>query len=1104
MSFVNFNIPVLVQNKQIDKRSIYAIRPLFSNYPVITNRRFEKVEIDFKKAIRKSLNNYKLNRNNLDNLLWYLFNPDVQYKILKLTIPTGKQFVKGPFGVAIFELQDKLFICLPAFDNYIFFIKENRINNSDLEKQVTDVITQLFRNLKNNNDNEFDPSTYFAESGEFITHISVGLNIHSGKFNFEQEQTPWYFSKVAEENNFDGAVEIEKVGENMNSNYPGSLKRSYYRDELVGQLYSIIYKNVNTPLAIIGAEGVGKNTVIHELVYRYLKEKEENIKKEIDQTEKEELYAKIWHVDPTRIISGMSIVGWWQKRFESIIEFIISKKNGEHDKLLIDNIIAMIRIGKSASNNMTLSDVLKPYLEKRQLQLILIATPDEWKILQEKDRRFSDLFQVLRVKEPDLETATKMVLKQRKYLEVQQGCEFTIQAINQLMHFQRNYMKRKALPGSVMRLMNQLATKYRFQLIDAPEVKAEFEAYSGLKENIFDTTQVFEKDEIRKNIAHFLVGQPKAVDTLTDVVHLIKAKLNDPDRPLGSFLFIGPTGVGKTQAAKVLCNYLMGNEDRLIRFDMNEYIDDFAIHRLVGDYNNPEGQLTGKVRYNPFGIILFDEIEKAHPKIHDLLLQVLDDGRLTDSLGRTVDFSNTLIIMTSNIGAREASTSLGYETKSQNDSAIYQKAVENYFRPEFINRIDRIVIFNSLELSHILNIARLQIHELLKRDGFVRRTTILNISKEALEWVAQRGFNAKMGGRALKRQIEKDLTTLSAEQLISTKSDQPIIFDILLKDNKLAPTISPLKFVTPLKKDWLPQLPDETKGKGFYNSLIRRIDSIEQKVRYLEESQENKTDEVIVIGNEKGANLNWQYYDFKEKITAVKQKVTNLSLGFKDRYFKEKPAIPLRLKANSLYPRNEGWGAAKAVRLNIQDRLFQQEAIKEINENYQYASSNFTSLESEFIDSYLNVAFLEIFSKGFLKNKTDKISLHFESSITDLGKDQIEYLVNLYAGLLEDLDIQFQIFKNKRTITAEGHSLYEIFKNEHGFHLFYISHQNPLPIRLMVNFEGRSSPKPSKLEVIRIYDRQATLTDLRTGYTNDANITPGEFKLLIFAGISTE
>ena len=262
--------------------------------------------------------------------------------------------------------------------------------------------------------------------------------------------------------------------------------------------------------------------------FNTLTAKENESKNNLHQTEKEELYAKVWKIDPTRIISGMSIVGWWQRRFEAILNFVIEKKEGEHDKLLIDNIIAMIRIGKSASNNMTLSDVLKPYLEKRLLQLILIATPEEWKILQEKERRFSDLFQVIRIQEPDLKTASDMVLQQRKNLELQQGCEFTIQGIHQLLYIQRNYLKNKALPGSVLNLMNQLASKYRYQIIDAPEVKEAFEAYSGLKENIFDNTQVFEKDAIKNQINHNLIGQPNAVDTLTDVIHLVKAKLNDP------------------------------------------------------------------------------------------------------------------------------------------------------------------------------------------------------------------------------------------------------------------------------------------------------------------------------------------------------------------------------------------------------------------------------------------------------------------------------------------------------------------------------------------------------------------------------------------------
>lgn len=1094
MSFVNFNIPVLVQNKKINKQSTFVLRPLFLNFPVVNARRFEQAVTHFKKEIRRNLNNYLVDHETLDGLLSYLFNPDLEYLKLELTIPFGKSTITGTFSVAVFELQDKTFACLPAFQNYFFMAKKEKKRENNFEQSTINVIEVLFKNYREQLGNDFYPEDYFSDSREFITNVQLSLNIRSGKFAFEEHDPPGYFQNMNQSTDFDGAIEIEKVGENLNNRYPEDLQRSYFRDELVSRLSGIIYQNENTPIVLIGKEGVGKNTTIHEVVYQYLKSRE------VDKQQKEELLAKIWQIDPTRVVSGMSIVGWWEKRLESIIKFVTTKQKGESDKLLFSNIVALIRIGKSGSNNLAMSDVLRPYLEKRQLQVILTATPAEWKIVQEKDRRFSDLFQVIRIEEPDLKTAAKMVLQQRKHLEIEQGCTFTIQAINQIFHFQRNYLKRKALPGSAMKMMNQLAAKYRYQYIDALEVKSEFESISGLNEKIFDPTHIFEKEEVRNSIASRLVGQETAVDTLTDTIHLLKAKLNNPDKPVSSFLFIGPTGVGKTQAAKELCNYMMGDEDALMRFDMNEYIDAGAPSRLIGDYYNPEGQLTGKVRYRPFGVLLLDEIEKAHPKVHDLLLQVLDDGRLTDSLGRTIDFSNTIIIMTSNIGASDVSLKLGFDKENRDDSSIYRKAVENFFRPEFINRIDRIVIFNPLGRQHIHNIAKLQIDELLRRDGFVRRTTILNITKEALEWVAHRGYDASMGGRALKRQIEKDLTALSAEQLISTNSDNPIILEISLENEKLIPIILPLEFVEELPEGWLPSLPHESHGRGFYNQLIRRVEVIEQSVKNLEQQSDTLENEVIVIGNEKGENLDWQYYDFKERIISIKQTLKTLSLGFKDKYFQEAPAIPLRLKSGNMIPRNDaGW--SRYMRSNAKDRLFQMDALKEVKESYQYSAAQFDSLQTEFIENLLDVSFLEISSRGFLKGINDKIILDFKSYIEGRGGIEIKYLKKIYFDLLEELDLSFEYDKKNKHFFIEGHGVYELLKNEAGIHLFYVPYSTPIPIGVSLRKAENKPTRNLKNKVIRLYDQNATLTDLRSGFTNAIAITPGEFKLLLYAGI---
>jgi ATP-dependent Clp protease ATP-binding subunit ClpC len=241
-------------------------------------------------------------------------------------------------------------------------------------------------------------------------------------------------------------------------------------------------------------------------------------------------------------------------------------------------------------------------------------------------------------------------------------------------------------------------------------------------------------------------------------------------------LFVGPTGVGKTEAAKILCRYLLGDERKLIRFDMNEYLDAYSVNRLLGDYHQAEGLLASSVRNKPFGVLLFDEIEKAHNKVQDLLLQVLDEGVFSNTLGKKIDLKNYVIIMTSNLGSEEINRRFGYETENSSNEQIYKKAIENNFRPEFVNRIEEIVIFNSLSFDNILEIARLQIVQLFSREGFMRRTTILNISQEVLHWVAKRGFNSKMGGRALKRQIEKDLTLFAAEKVQAL----PLSYSILI------------------------------------------------------------------------------------------------------------------------------------------------------------------------------------------------------------------------------------------------------------------------------------------------------------------------------------
>ena len=1082
MPIVKSTIQLLVQ--PVDRK--YRIKPLFYGHPEVVAERFDEGLRMMKRRVKENLKYFKFDRPTSDPLLWIIFNPEIKGKLISLRVPVGKAGLEGTFYYVCYQLQKMTFVCLPAFEHYQFIAS----NKTPLDEQVADTIAYLIRVHRKALDSRevFDISIFTTSKGAFIHPLEMNLSITSEKFSFEKQDFSSLFSSIVPSSNFDGQNEIYAVGENLNDRYPGELNRAYQRDDIVNQLVQQIFRGNRTPLVIIGKRGVGKDTLIQEVLYRYLEQ--EIDPKDVTQT--------LWQINPNRIITGMSVVGWWQKRFEAIIQYAqhrlqkISAKLTTTDHLLFDNPIAMLRIGQSSQNKFTLNNVLLPYLEKRMIGLIILATPEEWQIVQEKNQRFANLFQVTRLPEFDYKTAVKAVIEQRCDLEDANNCQFSIQAIDQLFTLQRNFMQQKALPGSVMRIMNQLAARYRNQFIDLPEVRENFEQFSGLNQQIFDESLTLEPKEIENFIGQGLVGQPDAVVALADTIHQIKAKLNNPRRPLSSFMLIGPTGVGKTQAAKVLAKYLTGSEEGLLRFDMNEFVENDAVDRLIGTYYQPEGQLTGKVRHTPFGILLLDEIEKAHKSVHDLFLQVLDDGRLTDSLGKTVDFTNMIIIMTSNVGAREISSQLGFEKNSGTNNAIYHSALRKKFRPEFINRIDKVVIFKSLSFDHILNIARLQIKELLSRDGFVRRTTILDISQEALAWVARRGFDEKMGGRALKRQIERDLTMLSAEQLIRTQEDLPILFsiDIDKDSDQLVPNIQQLRFASMSSSNKLPNLPTVERGKSFFRKQLEELEKIEKKIYQMEESAPEKEDPIMITGTQSEEQLNWQYYNFKNNLIALKEELTSLSLGYGSGHYIQNQRQAFRFKA-AILPKID-----KSARL--EEQLFDQESLTEITENYRYGTTKFDSTDTDFLTAWLQVFWIKKTSSSFLQDKAETVTLQFKSCINQMGKVEIEFLLSLYKTLFDYLDLTSETNKKQHSIKVSGYGLSDFLTPEKGYTLFYQSHRNPIPVlTTLMDDQGKVIKKNDPIRVLRVFDIQRTMTDLRTGLTCLSGLTAEEFLLLV-------
>jgi ATP-dependent Clp protease ATP-binding subunit ClpC len=1084
MAVINLSVLTLVSNEKTERGAYFLLRPLFLSYPTVSHVRYESATELYRRDLQHYFADFQLEFSNEDMLFWMMFQPKFNIEQRPLRVKLGRSVIAGTFTVVDFEAGGYTFVYLPGVRNYMCMVAPETKGRNRIDETAEKALRHLFAELKKEMGDEFDPEQFFAPRRVYVTTVHARIEIKDGVFSFEESNFLDQLLALNGNSDFDGATELARTGHDLNYRFPGNLQRAFYRDEWAELLYNRVFSAEHIPLALVGPEGVGKHCLLEEITFRYLTKHAEAGLAIRPKT--------IWHLNPVRVVTGMSVVGSWQKRLEAMIRHLISSQEfvEKPDVLMVDNPVALLRVGRYSGGNLALSDVLKPYLEKRRLPFILLATPEEWSIVQEQDRSFSSLFQVLRINEAPRPDLLRILLEKRKALEREHGTIFQIQAIDQLIHIHRNYLNGRALPGGVTRLMEQLAVKYRGQTVDAQEVRSEFRLVSGLDEVFLDDSLTLEPEEVEQALGSMLVGQPEALEALCAVVFLVKSKLADKTKPVSSLLFAGPTGVGKTQAAKALCKFLTGNETALLRFDMNEYIDGSAVARLIGDFSSPDGKLTSDIRHNPFGVLLLDEIEKAHPKVLDLLLQVLDDGRLTDGSGRTVDFSNVIVIMTSNLGAREATSGVGYNQSEEDIRTVYVRAVEKKFRPEFVNRIDQIIAFRSLEEEHIYSIARLQLRELLQRDGFVRRSTILNVDQSALRWVAKRGYDSRMGGRALKRQIEKDLTELSADQLLATPPDSPIILDVFLENGRLKPRIQAMQPVQPLPPGMLPQIPDEANGRPFLHQLLRETDALKNKMKSAKKpSDANRISEDDIA-----------YYELLERIEKHQEKVNHLLLSYKGDFSNHRPVTPLRLKTSSLSLRNEH-KASKFFKDQLYEKILLDETREELKDAYRHGANQFDPLQTLFWDYLLDTALLSLQAAAFVHKKKDHVTLSVRSLVSGLGKEEATYLRDSYEAFCRHADLSAEAPPDTLRIEVHGYGVYDLLRHESGIHLFNSAFDSSIPVLVQVSRAGDTESETASYDIIRLYDNAKILTDIRTGFSNALQITPQELKLLLYGGI---
>jgi ATP-dependent Clp protease ATP-binding subunit ClpC len=645
--------------------------------------------------------------------------------------------------------------------------------------------------------------------------------------------------------------------------------------ERVSQILS--RRKKNNPI-LIGEPGVGKTAIVEGLALRIVQRKVSRV-----------LFDKrIVMLDLAALVAGTKYRGQFEERMKAIMNEL--EKNRDVI-LFIDEIHTIVGAG-GATGSLDASNIFKPALARGELQCIGASTLDEYRQYIEKDGALDRRFQKVLVDPPSAEETVTILENIKSKYEEYHNVNYAPEAIEACVKLSNRYISDRFLPDKAIDVMDEVGARVHLKNIHVPDEIVQLEArieeikeeknkvvksqkyeeaarlrdtekrlleeldqakknweeqvktekYPVSDEDIAEvvammtgiptkriaqsegTRLVNMADELRKGV----IGQDDAIDKVTKAIQRNRVGLKDPNKPIGSFIFLGPTGVGKTELAKVLSEYLFDSDDALIRIDMSEYMEKFSISRLIGappGYVGYEegGQLTEKVRRKPYSVILLDEIEKAHPDVFNILLQVLDDGQLTDGLGRKIDFKNTLIIMTSNIGARQLKdfgTGVGFATQAKKESAddvargVIQNALKRTFSPEFLNRIDDVVIFGSLAKDHIHQIIDIALRDVLKRLGDLGFN--LELTDAAKDFLADKGYDPQFGARPLHRAIQKYMEDPLAEKILAAdfKEGDILQVDLNKKEAKLEIKAKTTRKKSTKKKDTSEEAASEKGAKS--------------------------------------------------------------------------------------------------------------------------------------------------------------------------------------------------------------------------------------------------------------------------------------------------
>ncbi|MDG1840659.1 MAG: AAA family ATPase [Dehalococcoidia bacterium] len=614
------------------------------------------------------------------------------------------------------------------------------------------------------------------------------------------------------------------------------------RDGEISRVMQILNRRTKNNPVIIGEAGVGKTAIAEGLAQRI-----------VDDDVPERLKdRRVMALDMGALLAGSKFRGEFEERLQAVMQEV---KSSQGEVLLfIDELHTVVGAG-GTDGALDASNMMKPALARGELHVIGATTLDEYRTSIESDPALERRFSPVYVDEPSLEDATAILQGLRPSYEDHHGISITDEAIDAAVNLSSRYITDRHLPDKAIDLIDEASSRQVIEnesmapairelkrevddassRLDLAAEKKDFEEAAQIKQQLLHIQAKYEdcvqdwqsenspnsevtRHDIARLIAQMtgipvaqmleaeaskllrmeeflherIVGQERAIGSLSDAIRRARSGLKDPRRPIGSFIFVGPTGVGKTYLAQALAEYLFDDQDAIIRLDMSEYSEKHTASRLIGappgyiGYDQA-GELTEQIRRRPYQVILFDEIEKAHPDIFNTLLQIMDDGRLTDSHGRTVDFSNTIIILTSNLGVDAKREPVGFVRSQSTDEANAQEkriesSLKQTFRPEFLNRLDEIVVFEPLNEKEIADVANLEMKQIAARIG--TQQIVLNISEKAMAILAKEGYDPQFGARPLKRLIERRIENILARAMLAGELDSGDTVDIDLDETE--------------------------------------------------------------------------------------------------------------------------------------------------------------------------------------------------------------------------------------------------------------------------------------------------------------------------------